>query len=139
MNNNFERIFADHIIIENVNSSRATVTEAKEFKELLDEDILLNENDIIVDLTNCQQIDSTFLGVLVMAMKKLKLKNRKLILVDPKDENCRNALSMMGTYLSFEVQGSRENALNFIARKKQIKHYPIEYKTKKKKVLSFAL
>jgi anti-anti-sigma factor len=59
------------IIIESAKVQRATLNEAKEFKDILIRDIELGWKKIIVDLTECEFIDSTFLGTLVVSLKKI--------------------------------------------------------------------
>ncbi|GEM_PF-1192780 len=67
-----------------VNLDRATLAEASDLKKYLF--TILNEgiNNIIVDLNNCNFIDSTFFGVLVGTLKKAKSTNGNVFLVyDP--------------------------------------------------------
>jgi anti-anti-sigma factor len=59
------------ILVEVVNLTRATLKEAEEFKLILTNDILTGWRKIIVDLSECEFIDSTFLGALVVSLKKV--------------------------------------------------------------------
>jgi anti-anti-sigma factor len=59
------------VLIENVNLTRATIKEAEEFKQTLLRDIENDWRKIVVDLSECEFIDSTFLGALVVSLKKL--------------------------------------------------------------------
>ncbi len=59
------------IVVETVNLTRATLKEAEEFKKTLSFEIELGARKIIVDLTECEFIDSTFLGALVISLKKM--------------------------------------------------------------------
>jgi anti-anti-sigma factor len=59
------------VIIEIVNITRATLKEAEEFKQILLKDIELGWRKIVVDLTDCEFIDSTFLGALVVSLKRI--------------------------------------------------------------------
>jgi anti-anti-sigma factor len=68
------------IVIEKVNLVRATLNEAFELKDNLTEDGL-DYNKIIVDLSGCDYIDSTFFGALVYSYKKIKENDGRLILV----------------------------------------------------------
>jgi len=61
----------DDILVEVVNLTRATLKEAEEFKLILTNDILTGWRKIIVDLSECEFIDSTFLGALVVSLKKV--------------------------------------------------------------------
>jgi anti-anti-sigma factor len=59
------------IIVEVVNLTRATLKEAEEFKQILLKDIELGWRKIVVDLTDCEFVDSTFLGSLVVSLKRI--------------------------------------------------------------------
>lgn len=59
------------VIVEVVNLTRATLKEAEEFKLKLAADINAGWRKIVVDLTECEFIDSTFLGALVVSLKKI--------------------------------------------------------------------
>jgi len=59
------------VLVEVVNISRATMKEAEEFKQILLKDIELGWRKIVVDLTDCEFIDSTFLGALVVSLKRI--------------------------------------------------------------------
>ena len=61
----------DDILVEVVNLTRATLKEAEEFKIILTNDIGSGWRKIIVDLSECEFIDSTFLGALVVSLKKV--------------------------------------------------------------------
>jgi anti-anti-sigma factor len=66
----FQKEMKGDVIIEIVNLTRATLKEAEEFKSLLISDIEEGWQKIIVDLSECEFIDSTFLGALVVSLKK---------------------------------------------------------------------
>ena len=58
------------ILVEIVTGSRATVKDSEMLKDLLNKKIDAGYKKIIIDLTECEFIDSTFLGVLVNALRK---------------------------------------------------------------------
>ena len=60
---------------------RATLREASSFKSFLDKTIADENSDIIVDLNECEFVDSSFFGVLVSGVKRLKIMNKKFYLV----------------------------------------------------------
>lgn len=63
------------VLVEIVNIDRATMNEAIELKENLNKRMEEGYKKIIVDLSACDFVDSTFLGALVGALKKVtKLK-----------------------------------------------------------------
>jgi anti-anti-sigma factor len=59
------------VILLQVNLSRATLTDAEKFKAILMKDINDGKKKIVVDLSGCEFIDSTFLGTLVISLKKV--------------------------------------------------------------------
>ena len=59
------------VLVEVVNLTRATLKEAEEFKLTLSQDIEEGAKKIIVDISECEFIDSTFLGALVVSLKKI--------------------------------------------------------------------
>ena len=59
------------VIVEVVNLTRATLKEAEEFKQTLVQDIEMGARKLVVDLSECEFIDSTFLGSLVVSLKKV--------------------------------------------------------------------
>lgn len=67
----FSKEIIEGILIETVNLTRATLKEAEEFKQILTQEINSGWKNIIVDLSDCEFIDSTFLGALVVSLKKV--------------------------------------------------------------------
>ena len=67
----FERTTNNKVVVLNVNLLRATLKEAEEFKNQLMEEISKGNKKIVVNLSRCEFIDSTFLGSLVVALKKV--------------------------------------------------------------------
>jgi anti-anti-sigma factor len=67
----FFRENLDDVIVLTVNLKRATLVEAEEFKEVLVKEIQRGFKKIVVDHSTCEFIDSTFLGSLVVSLKKL--------------------------------------------------------------------
>lgn len=61
----------ENIVVLTVKLKRATLVEAEEFKQTLVNDIQRGFQKIVVDLSSCEFIDSTFLGSLVVSLKKL--------------------------------------------------------------------
>lgn len=61
----------DDIVVEIINLDRATLREADQLKNLINDKIELGYKKIIIDLSTVEFIDSTFLGVLVNTLKKV--------------------------------------------------------------------
>ena len=68
-------------LIVSLNIAKATFQDALEFKSLLDEEIEKGHYNIIISMNNCEFVDSTFVGVLVVIWKKVKTKGGSLKLV----------------------------------------------------------
>jgi anti-anti-sigma factor len=117
----FERQIKKYAIVINVNLVRATLNEATEFREYLNEAILGTDIDIIVNLSDCQHLDSTFLGVLVSGYKKLKKKNRNLVIIEPTDQS-RVFLTLNSIGKIFPLYDSVQSALADIENKKMIEN-----------------
>lgn len=79
----FSREMVGDILIESVNFSRATFKEAGLFKDRLVYDILKNNLKIVIDLSHCEYIDSTFLGSLVVVLKKMAERGGEIKYVIP--------------------------------------------------------
>ncbi|MEG8946743.1 STAS domain-containing protein [Rosettibacter firmus] len=65
-----EEIIGD-IVIETINSNRATLIESENLKKLIYDKVEKGYKKIIIDLSNAEFIDSTFLGVIVNGLKKV--------------------------------------------------------------------
>jgi len=117
----FERQIKKYAIVINVNLVRATLNEAAEFREYLNEAILGTDIDIIVNLSDCQHLDSTFLGVLVSGYKKLKSKNRSLVIIEPTDQS-RVFLTLNSIGKIFPLYESVTSALADIENKKMLEN-----------------
>ena len=61
----FDKTKNNNVVVLKVNLVRATLKEAEEFKNQLMEEIKLGNKKMVVDLSICEFIDSTFLGSLV--------------------------------------------------------------------------
>ncbi len=59
------------VLVEIINLDRATLNEAEELKDNISKRMAEGYRKIIIDLSACDFVDSTFLGVLVGALKKI--------------------------------------------------------------------
>ena len=98
-------------LIATVNVEKATILEALEFKCILDEQIYNGNHNIIINLKNCEFLDSTFIGVLVVTWKKVKAKGGKLKLVKPGNFP-QTVFHLTGTIEIFEAYDNIEEALS---------------------------
>lgn len=61
----------EDVLVQTVDLTRATLKEADEFKTALSKIIDKGYRKIVVDLSQCEFIDSTFLGALVVMLKRI--------------------------------------------------------------------
>lgn len=106
----FEKLVIKDIIIEKVNLTRATYKEASEFKKILDDDIDKKFRKLIVDLSQCEFIDSTFLGVLVLSLKKISMISGEIRLVKPRSV-VRALMEKSGTLNIFNAYDTLDEAV----------------------------
>lgn len=107
----FTREALGEVLIETVNLSRATLKEAENFKNTLVVDMQAGWRKIIVDLNECDFIDSTFLGALVISLKKITTLGGDLRLVGFKPA-VHSMFELTRMYRVFESFKSREEAVN---------------------------
>lgn len=79
----FKRNIVGEVVVEVVNLTRATYKEATEFKNIINEDIEKKFRKIVVDISQCEFMDSTFLGVLVYGQKRISYIGGEIKLVEP--------------------------------------------------------
>ncbi|NCS88518.1 MAG: hypothetical protein AUK34_05305 [Ignavibacteria bacterium CG2_30_36_16] len=112
MENNLDFIRENYndVLVEVVNLTRATLKEAEEFKQTLSQDIETGARKIIVDLTDCEFIDSTFLGALVVSLKKVTALGGDLRLVGFQPA-VHSMFELTRMYRVFESFKSKEEAI----------------------------
>jgi anti-anti-sigma factor len=114
-----QKLNENYAVVFNINLLRATLNEASEFRDHLAQAILESDKDIIVNLSNCEHLDSTFLGVLVSSFKKLKTQNRNLLIIEPTDKSSI-FLTLNSIGKIFPLYSSVNSALEDIENKKII-------------------
>jgi anti-anti-sigma factor len=68
---NFVEQKIGNVLVVGVNLARATLQEADSFKQLLFNAMEKGERKIVVDFSQCDFVDSTFLGALVVSLKRM--------------------------------------------------------------------
>ena len=106
----FEKLLSNDIVIEIVNLSRATYREASQLKKRLDELIQNKQRKIVVDISQCEFIDSTFLGVLVLSLKSSAKIGGDIRLVRP-HEVVKTLMEKAGTLNVFNLYESIDEAI----------------------------
>jgi anti-anti-sigma factor len=108
------------VITNRVNLLRATINEATELRNLLDEQITLGHSKIVIDLSQCTHLDSTFVGVLVVTQKKLLAKGGELKMVNPLNP-AKELLYLIGISKVFDTFEIAEDAINSFKSRIKIK------------------
>lgn len=113
MENSYDFIKEKHedVLVEIVNLTRATLKEAEEFKQTLSKDIETGARKIVVDLSECEFIDSTFLGALVVSLKKVSGLGGDLRLVGFQPA-VHSMFELTRMYRVFESFKTKEEAIN---------------------------
>ena len=106
----FETLFVNDLAIEIVNLSRATYKEASQLKKNLYDLIKDKHKKIIVDISQCEFIDSTFLGVLVLSLKSSAKIGGDIRLVKPA-EVVKTLMEKAGTLNVFNLYESVDEAM----------------------------
>ena len=106
----FEKLQIYDVVVEVVNLSRATFKEAAQLKKILDQDIENKIRKVIVDLSQCEFIDSSFLGVLVLSLKSSAKIGGDIRLVRPADL-AKSFLEKSGTLNVFNSYDSLNDAI----------------------------
>ena len=81
---NFLLTKVEDIIVEEINLVKATRDQAEEFKVVLLKHIDEGSLKIIVDLHQCEFVDSTFLSTLLIALKAVMEKQPTMLVVGTK-------------------------------------------------------
>ena len=106
----YSREIKEDIIIEVVHLTRATKDNAETFKKILLKDVDEGFNKIIVDLSECMFMDSTFLSSLVVALKFLTKTNGTVKLVAIHEDTLA-ILELTGMVRVFDIFKNKKEAL----------------------------
>ena len=101
----------DDVVVEIVDLIRATVNEAKEFVQTLEKDLDSGYKKIVADLSGCEFIDSTFLGTLVISLKKVTSVGGDLRLVGFQPA-VHTMFDLTRMYRVFDTFYNKEDAIN---------------------------
>lgn len=107
----FETKIEKDVVIEVVNLTRATWKEAQEFKKILEEDVEKKFRKLVVDISQCEFLDSTFLGALVFAKRSINKIGGELKIVEPPSV-FRVLREKTATLQVFDSYKSIEDAIN---------------------------
>ncbi len=118
----FQKIVQNDVVITYVNLTRATIKEASELKDILAEDIENGYRKLVVDISQCDFIDSTFLGAIVFTLKQIAKVEGDLRIV--KSERLAGPfMKKLGTLKIFNVSNSVEAAIDSYNSTEVYNHY----------------
>ena len=106
----FEKIHIDGVFVIVVNCTRSTMLEANEFKKLIKEEISSAHNKLVIDLTKCEYVDSTFFGAIMMTFGMMTDKGYKLKVVRPTISG-EDIFTSTNTLRLFDIYKTREEAI----------------------------
>ncbi len=107
---NFEKIFVDDVFVIVVHLISPTFLEANEFKEIIKQQISFGHRRLVVDLSMCEHIDSTFLGELIKSFKKMTFIGGALRIVEPAIP-AMDIFTYTDTLRLFDLYKTREDAI----------------------------
>lgn len=106
----FIRTEKNDVVVIKVNLNRATLKEAEDFKINLTSELRSGKEKLVVDLSECEFIDSTFLGTLVVTLKKVTSNGGDLRLVGFKSA-VRSMFELTRMYRVFETFPTSDEAV----------------------------
>ena len=107
---NFEKIFLDDVSVIVVHLIGSTFLETNKFKKIIEEQIHYGYTNLVIDLSKCKNIDSTFFGAIIMALRMMEGKGYKLKVVEPSNpgEDIFNRMKTLGL---FDLYKTRKDAI----------------------------
>jgi anti-anti-sigma factor len=107
----FERNIDNEVLIIEVDLYRASLSDADKFRIILEKEMENGFKSIIIDLSSCIFIDSSFIGALVVTLKKLEKIGGELKLVVT-TKMIQNAVHLSKTVDIFNTFYTVDEALN---------------------------
>ena len=98
------------VVVQKVNLKRATYNEAQNLTTNLQKDFNDGMKKIVVDLSSCKYMDSTFLGALVQSLKNFSQNGGKIRLAGVHSE-VEVLLNMTGMHRVFTIFKTKEEAI----------------------------
>ena len=109
---NFEKQLFGDVLIEKTHLLRATIKEASIMKRRLFEDIQLNNKKIIVYISNNTFVDSSFIGALVVSLKKIRETGGDIKIVIGSTSFTGGIINSIGFLRVFETFSSLKDAID---------------------------
>lgn len=106
----FKKISVDGVYVIAVNLTHSTIKEANEFRATIEEEITSGHTNLVIDLSKCEYIDSTFFGAIIWALGELSDKGKKLKIVEQAGSK-ENIFTITNTLNIFDLHKTREDAI----------------------------
>jgi len=100
----------ENILIVSIENARATVEFSSELKKELLEKIEKEHNNVIIDLSKANFVDSSFLGTLVAGLKKCTMNNGDLKIVGLQ-EPVRSMFELTRLFKIFDILDTVDGAI----------------------------
>jgi anti-anti-sigma factor len=107
---NFTLKIVDHIAIIKVELVSATLRDSQALWDMMDIDSIFEKQRIIIDLSGCTFIDSTFIGMIVKIFRRINENNGTLKLVFPQVTDLES-FRVIGITKILECFGTLTNAI----------------------------
>jgi len=107
---NFTLKIVDHIAIIKVELVSATLRDSQALWDMMDIDSIFEKQKIIIDLSGCTFIDSTFIGMIVKIFRRVNENNGNLKLVFPQITDLES-FRVIGITRILECFGTVANAI----------------------------
>ena len=107
---NFEIIENDGVFVIVAHLICPTYLEAKEFTEIINLKIGLGQTKLVVDISSCEHIDSTFIGAIIKSFKEVNTYGGALKIVKPVDSRV-DIFILTNTLNVFDLYNTREDAV----------------------------
>lgn len=108
---NYRIKIIDDIVIVAVNLLTATQRDAKPFWNELENKSVLEWDKVIIDLSFCTFVDSTFIGIIVKILKTVRGNNGQMKLVFP-EKNARTHLHTTGIIRVIDCFNTLDESVN---------------------------
>jgi anti-sigma B factor antagonist/stage II sporulation protein AA (anti-sigma F factor antagonist) len=107
---NIEKTYFDGVIVIKINLIRAILNESIALREIVDEEINSGQTQLVIDLSECVYVDSTFFGAIVLTSKRLINIGYRLRVVEPVIVG-QSVVMNLNTSKLFDKYKTREEAI----------------------------
>jgi anti-sigma B factor antagonist/stage II sporulation protein AA (anti-sigma F factor antagonist) len=107
---NFTLKIVEHIAIIKVELVSATLRDSQALWDMMDIDSIFEKQRIIIDLSSCNFVDSTFIGMIVKIFRRVNENNGNLKLVFPQITDLES-FRVIGITRILECFGTLSNAI----------------------------